>query len=350
MKRHILLATLTVLAATSRGQESPANLALGKTYQLEPTPDYAHCTDAGDRAQLTDGQYTQGYFWTQKGTVGWAGHSPIIITLDLQNAQPIAGLSYNTAAGVAGVNWPAAIFVLVSDNAEVWHLAGDLVALSAKASRPPESGYAVHRYRTLDLATHGRFLKLLVVPTGAYAFVDEIEVYRGPETLLARPVPGREITDVRAFFARTRIDASLRRRLESDVAAVSESMKTAPLSETVARPLATQLEAIAREIPSVEVASPENFTPGKHMEAIREGIEDFEYLRMLRDRVEALETQGVRNSALASARKLLDTAADRVTACMTSSALIHWKEPKDRTVADRVRVEILESLTQLAEP
>ena len=91
-------------------------------------------------------------------------------------------------------------------------------------------------------------------------------------------------------------------------------------------------------------------TPGKHMEAIREGIEDFEYLRMLRDRVEAIEKQGVRNSTLALARKLLDAAAGRVTGCMTSSELIHWKEPKDRAVADRVRVEILETLTQLAKP
>ena len=149
MKRLILLTTLAGLAGVSRGQESTTNLALAKTYRLEPAPNYSHCTDAGDRTQLTDGQYTQGYFWTQKGTVGWAGQSLIIITLD---------------------------------------------------------------------------------------FEDD------------------------------------------------------------------------------------------------------------------LEKQGVRNDTLASARKLLDTAADRVTACMTSSALLHWKEPKDRTVADRVRVEILESLTQLAEP
>jgi len=86
---------------------------------------------------------------------------------------------------------------------------------------------------------------------------------------------------------------------------------------------------------------------GKHMEAIREGIEDFEYLHMLRTRVEALETKEAGNEAVVSARRLLDTAADRVVSCMTSRGLIYWNTAKDRSVADQVRVEILEALQQL---
>jgi len=84
-------------------------------------------------------------------------------------------------------------------------------------------------------------------------------------------------------------------------------------------------------------------TRGKHMEAIREGMQDYEYLRMLHDRVRVPS----RNPHLPAARKLLATAADRVTAAMTDPALINWPKPKDRTTADTVRIEILKMLTAL---
>ncbi|MCL5097056.1 MAG: hypothetical protein M1608_05920, partial [Candidatus Omnitrophica bacterium] len=69
----ILTAALVCLNAAALGNEPPVNLALGKPYTLEPAPNYPYCTDPGDRTQLTDGQYVKGYFWTQKGTVGWSG-------------------------------------------------------------------------------------------------------------------------------------------------------------------------------------------------------------------------------------------------------------------------------------
>jgi hypothetical protein len=114
-------------------------------------------------------------------------------------------------------------------------------------------------------------------------------------------------------------------------------------------------------------------TPGKHMEAIREGVEDYEYLRMLRDRVAELEKAGKKGEALDSARKLLASAADRVTAVLAKVSGIEWTTPnagsamdavslqmlatwlnlwtvpKDRSVADTVRVEVLEALMNLRE-
>ena len=42
------------------------NIALGIPYTLEPAPAYEHCTDPDDDKQLTDGVYTEGYFWTLK--------------------------------------------------------------------------------------------------------------------------------------------------------------------------------------------------------------------------------------------------------------------------------------------
>jgi hypothetical protein len=53
------------------GWQQSRNIALHCPYTLQPAPNYRYCTDPDDRIQLTDGNYTQGYFWTQKSTVGW---------------------------------------------------------------------------------------------------------------------------------------------------------------------------------------------------------------------------------------------------------------------------------------
>ena len=87
-------------------------------------------------------------------------------------------------------------------------------------------------------------------------------------------------------------------------------------------------------------------TAAKYMEAIREGVQDYEYLTMLRARVEELEGQGVAQDTLATAKELLATACDRVLA-MEEGANYRWDEVKGRGVADRVRIEILSVLAEL---
>ncbi len=145
---------VTLILATLLGTE---NLAAGKPYRLDPAPNYQHCTDPGDRTQLTDGQRVRGYFWTQEGAVGWTGYTHVIITIDLGAVRPISGLSYHTVAGVAGVELPEAVIVLVSDDHKLWHDAGDLVASSTRQpTAGGASGYAEHVLRGDELATHGR--------------------------------------------------------------------------------------------------------------------------------------------------------------------------------------------------
>ena len=87
-------------------------------------------------------------------------------------------------------------------------------------------------------------------------------------------------------------------------------------------------------------------TAAKYMEAIREGVEDYEYLTMLQGRVAELEAKGIGADRLADAKRLLATACDRVMA-MEDGPNYRWDEEKDRGVADRVRVEILTALTEL---
>jgi len=87
-------------------------------------------------------------------------------------------------------------------------------------------------------------------------------------------------------------------------------------------------------------------TSGKHMEAIREGIEDYEYLVMLQKEIAELDRQGRTDAIIGKAKILLSSVADRVTKDQSPQRL-YWREPKDRSVADRARIEVLETMAQL---
>jgi hypothetical protein len=91
---------------------------------------------------------------------------------------------------------------------------------------------------------------------------------------------------------------------------------------------------------------PEDVTPGKYMEAVREGVQDYEYLVMLRQRIALLTANGRQHAALPAARKLLAEACDRVLVEAGPKAY-RWDQPRNRTVADTVRQEILAALTAL---
>ncbi|MHC4313591.1 MAG: hypothetical protein ACYSW3_14120 [Planctomycetota bacterium] len=82
------------------------------------------------------------------------------------------------------------------------------------------------------------------------------------------------------------------------------------------------------------------------MEAIREGIEDYEYLVMLKKQITELQKQGRTDAIINKAKDLLANAADRVVNDQTPQKL-NWHQPKDRSVADKVRIEILETMAQL---
>ena len=87
----------------------------------------------------------------------------------------------------------------------------------------------------------------------------------------------------------------------------------------------------------------QSVTAGKQMEAIRESVEDYEYFVMLRAAVARARAAGKPGAELAAAETLLKTAAGEVLQAPQAHAL-HWHSPKDRTVADAVRVRLLEAL------
>lgn len=253
--RHIVFALIMAAAVRTiaAAPDNPKNLARGQTYEMEPAPSYHLCTDADDRTQLTDGVYTEGYFWTQKTTVGWQNAHLVTITIDLENVQPIEGLSFNTAAGTAGVHWPRSILVLVSDDSKTYYLAGDVVELSAVENGEPKAqGYGLHRFITRKFRTRGQYVKLLIFGTGPFVFADEIEVYKGPDAFLTAAVPGERIDDIDAFCRKIAVLRGVRRRLRLDLAEVR--------SQAVACDRAAVWEKTFQQI-EAEIADL-NFDPG----------------------------------------------------------------------------------------
>ena len=218
------------------------NIALGAKYELSPAPNYPPCTDLGVFIQLTDGKTTSDYFWTQRGTVGWSGVSYATVTVDLGAEQPIAGVSFHTAAGAAGVNWPAAIYILVSDDGRQYRNVGDLVALDQKLNGPWPKGYAIRRLVTADLHTKGRFVSFVVVPIarGSFIFVDEVEVFRGPDELLNSDAGGELAGSVAQFVKQVVENGGMHRalhhRLESDRQSLRRAIQLAGLTDGPLRP------------------------------------------------------------------------------------------------------------------
>jgi len=236
------------------------NIAKWKTYTFNAPPNYALCSDPGDIVQLTDGIFTSGYFWTQKTTVGWQRKRPIVITIDLGRIEPIRGVSYNTAAGVAGVTWPGSIHVLVSDDGKNYFVIGDLITLSNKRDAPPAKGYAVHRYWSDSLRTHGRYVQLLIDPGGPFCFVDEVEIYRGEDSWIAQQPMGEPTNGGIEFFQTNTTNNFIKSRLYADLREAREDIKNSGLGEKGIANLFEELDDIDFAIPKTPPVDPKSFS------------------------------------------------------------------------------------------
>ena len=94
--------------------------------------------------------------------------------------------------------------------------------------------------------------------------------------------------------------------------------------------------------------SPDGVTASKSMEAIREGAQDYELLKMLQQRLAIARARGVASPAIDHGVRILDRDVPEVLAAHDVDRML-WKDPKDRSAADRVRVDILRTLSSLAD-
>ena len=230
------------------GQRGFTNVAQGKPYALDPRPDYPHCTDPGDAKQLTDGKYASGYFWVETGTVGWHHSGTVLITIDLGKVEPIRGVTFRTAAGVAGVGWPTQLAIFVSEDGKAYHWVGDLVELSARRGLPKPMGYREYTYWTDQLKTKGRYVQIAVVLGSAYAFCDEIEVWRGDDAWLAQPIGGKMVGNVRAHLKTATATGCVRRRMRADVATIRTAIESSKMSAEKRTAALKKLDDLSKQI------------------------------------------------------------------------------------------------------
>ncbi len=229
------IAILSVMAIA--GMASAENLALHRPYTLEPAPNWVDCVDAGDAAQLTDGAYAPNPLWNQPASLGWFKAKPVIITIDLGEEHPIAGISYRTLTdragmpGVASIEWPTAIYIFVSGEDNQFRFAGELTAMSlAEHGMPPDGEFAAYAFRTDRLKTSGRYVALGVWGQ-PFVFVDEVEVFSGDPASPSDEVQGELAPDLKSFMESRAIHAGVVRRLLHDAASIRGEVAGSPLPE-----------------------------------------------------------------------------------------------------------------------
>lgn len=85
----------------------------------------------------------------------------------------------------------------------------------------------------------------------------------------------------------------------------------------------------------------------KHLEAIREGVEDYEYMRMLEECVRA--NPAADPEWIEAAQALLDTLPLQITREVRYQMLWDWQRPKARHIFDDARLRVLDMIEELEE-
>ena len=93
----------------------------------------------------------------------------------------------------------------------------------------------------------------------------------------------------------------------------------------------------------------DSVTAGKHLEALREGVEDYEYFVMLDRAIREAAAQGATGPELEAARQLLESLPTNVFEAAVAEYPQWLDENVDRTLADEARIRVLAALTTLAE-
>ena len=232
--RIVVLALAACLAAHAE------NLAFGRACRLEPSPNYPHCASATDEKELTDGQFcpdAQASIWVQPQAVGWqAVPGTIRITVDLGGEAVFDHASFSTAAGVADVRLPTLIDIEVSGDGEHFHTLGCLTEQNTNPL-PSTDGYQRVTYAADFTAVAARHVRFRILAAGAYFFGEELTVERlgtqlpvAVESLPAARSDEELQNGLGAYVLRN----CLRRRLQKDLALVTEQLDAAPSQEFLA--------------------------------------------------------------------------------------------------------------------
>ena len=182
----------TQIVTTAHADTPPIegpNIALGKTYTLEPNPNYCYSTGASDLTDLTDGVFVPSgsNMWGDQLSVGWLGTPTVIITLDLGSDQPVSAIKYSTVSHAPnGVYWPYNIYVLASMDGNDYYLITDMMKDDPNIPPVPTSGgVCLYKITSCGLDTHARYVRFVVF--NSHIHIDEIQIFGGGSGVPGQP-------------------------------------------------------------------------------------------------------------------------------------------------------------------
>lgn len=192
-RRLLQTAILIVCFASIHVEAKEGAIALAN---FSKAPNYVYCTDSDDAHQLTDGELTHFPIWTQKGTVGWSGATPIALEFriigDGQTGQRMNGIvRLRTAKGLeAGVDIPRRLDIYSKDAQKQFRLIGTRTTESKEFS-----DRAAH---WVDVQVDGAADALLVVvhASGVFVFLDEVVWMPSEPGML--PINAPSVSDMRS--------------------------------------------------------------------------------------------------------------------------------------------------------
>ncbi len=221
--RPVPVALLLLCIDAADAQER--NVALGRPYSLVPSPSYRLCKDAGDLAQLTDGEHTRPdkQLWIQPGAVGWKlpvdGDAEAVI--DLGRQCPIDSVRVTTGSAPQAEAYLPSVLVAVSDDGQAFRVVGRV-----------DTRRRHQAFRTMlradELRTRGRYVLVRLQAFGVYAFCDEIEVLEGSHGVEEVRLSDEPVAPLRTEPEPTALQARLLRDLELAAARLKVGRVVAP--------------------------------------------------------------------------------------------------------------------------
>ncbi len=219
MIRQANLILFFLFMACARPVWSITNLALHRSYTFSPKPNYPHCTDEGDRFQLTDGVLAESE-WTRKSTVGWKEMFNLPeITIDLGGIKKFDEIRiHSIGGGFAGVKYLQGIIVFVSDDKLNYECAA-IFRNNDKGRRFKIKKSIIFSLKNLDV--EGHYIKIFIKTAGTFFFLDEIEIIQNAERNdnIKRVFP-MSLDDIETIVSNLDSQGELAQKIERTIEAV----------------------------------------------------------------------------------------------------------------------------------
>ena len=159
------------------------NVALGRRYEVFPTPNYEGALDPG-KTVLTDGVSANGSFWKGDQSLGWSGRSPVTIKIGLAAPAPVSHVRIHASAKLSGgAYYPSQFLIFGGDGHGGYGFLGTS-ALSQDRDTPQDA-----ETRAFDIRFPARAVSEIAVvgfARGLLLYVSEIEVFSADG---GRPLP-----------------------------------------------------------------------------------------------------------------------------------------------------------------